>query len=180
MSNAIDYQSEIERLEKVIAYQQRALETVYNLSAAVTSSLDFKPLVTKTLELIMPLVEAQSGVLWTLNPDKLVKCWEVLECDRANCPAYNNVDHRCWSILGTKCMNCKEMNNPTFEEKLAECMECTVLGGAVLSIESCIGMKHEISEQEVTIGDAICKGLLLHDSSIAVFHSFPEDGKLVC
>ncbi len=174
-SNVIDYHSEIERLEKVIAFQQRALETVYNLSATA-SSHTFKALVTNTLELIMPLVDAKNAVLWTLSPDKLVKCWVYTKCDRSNCPAYNNVDHRCWSMSGTKCMNCKEIYPQTFEKKLEGCMECPVLGKAVLSVESCQGMEHEINEQEVTIGDAICKGLLLHDPSIAVFHSFPENG----
>lgn len=180
MNNACNYQSEIMRLEKIIASQQKALEVVYNISTVVTSNLEFKPLINKILELMIPLVEAKNAVLWTLNPSKLAKCWEVTECGKSNCPAYNSLDHRCWSIQGSKCRSCNGTNHQSFEEKLEECMECPVLGGAVLPMETSMGIDHEITEKEITIGDAICKGLLLNDPSIAVFHSYPENGSIAC
>ena len=57
------------------------------------------------------------------NPD-LVRCWEVKNCTRTHCPAY---DHdkatRCWEIAGTFC---KGQVQGTFARKLGSCSQCEV------------------------------------------------------
>ncbi len=34
---------------------------------------------------------------------QLVRCWEVLACNRKRCPAYGNLNVRCWQLVGTMC-----------------------------------------------------------------------------
>lgn len=167
-----NYLREIEHLKKTISTQQKALKTLFELSSIVTSTFEFKPLIAKILELMMPVVGAKNAVLWSLQPSKMIKCWEYLECDKTACPAFNNVDQRCWSMRGT---HCSTTENKSFEEKFPICIECTVLSNAALSADICIGIDHEFAEKEMTVGDAVCKGLFLNNPCIVVFHSLPGE-----
>ena len=54
------------------------------------------------------------------NP-KIVRCWERLNCDQKDCPAYGKL--RCWSIAGTCCHG--EVKGK-FAQKIKDCRECVV------------------------------------------------------
>ncbi len=54
------------------------------------------------------------------NP-RIVKCWEKLNCEKKDCPAYGKL--RCWSIAGTFC---HEEVQGEFAQKLGDCRECIV------------------------------------------------------
>ncbi len=54
------------------------------------------------------------------NP-KIVKCWERLNCNKTDCPAYGKL--RCWSITGTFCHD--EVQG-VFAKKLGDCRKCVV------------------------------------------------------
>lgn len=54
------------------------------------------------------------------NP-QIVRCWERLNCDQKDCPAYGKL--RCWSIAGTCCRG--EVTGK-FARKLKDCRECVV------------------------------------------------------
>lgn len=54
------------------------------------------------------------------NP-KIVRCWERLNCNKTDCPAYGKL--RCWSIAGTCCHG--EVKGK-FARKIADCRECVV------------------------------------------------------
>lgn len=50
-------------------------------------------------------------------------CWEIMHCDKQDCPAYENYHHRCWYLAGTLCPSCVEGE---YAKKIASCKNCTV------------------------------------------------------
>jgi len=68
------------------------------------------------------LIDLQGGNLnvEAENPN-IVRCWERLNCDRKECPAYGKL--RCWSIVGTLCHD--EVRGIT-ALKLGDCHKCVV------------------------------------------------------
>ncbi len=61
------------------------------------------------------------------NPGKdfgrLVKCWEVENCEKRDCPAYENIEIMCWYVDGTLC---QVQPSGSFPEKLDMCRKCKV------------------------------------------------------
>jgi len=54
---------------------------------------------------------------------KMLKCWELLNCDKENCPAYKSQDLACWLIDATQCYN--EIQG-SWLEKVERCVTCKV------------------------------------------------------
>jgi histidine kinase len=54
---------------------------------------------------------------------RMLKCWEVQDCDKTDCPAYGNPEVMCWYVDGT---HCKVEPSGRFPEKLDMCRQCTV------------------------------------------------------
>jgi PAS domain S-box-containing protein len=52
-----------------------------------------------------------------------VECWEILNCDKTECPAYGKTDAPCWFTEGTLCTAAPMMG---FPEKLDACRQCKV------------------------------------------------------
>jgi PAS domain S-box-containing protein len=50
-------------------------------------------------------------------------CWEIMNCNRTECPAHGNLHHRCWYLAGTKCPHCVEGE---YAKKIASCHKCPV------------------------------------------------------
>ncbi len=50
-------------------------------------------------------------------------CWEVMDCDRTECPAYGDTKRRCWYLAGTLCPDCKDQE---FSHKMENCRNCLV------------------------------------------------------
>ena len=61
------------------------------------------------------------------NPD-LGKCWELKQCKKTNCPAYNDADQRCWQVAGTFC---KGKVQGKFAQKLKDCQKCEIYQKAI-------------------------------------------------
>ena len=51
-----------------------------------------------------------------------VNCWEIKNCQRTDCAAYQNLRQQCWYIDGTPC----EGYEPRFPQKLNQCRTCEV------------------------------------------------------
>lgn len=56
------------------------------------------------------------------NPH-LVKCYEVMNCSKKDCPCYNKHNMRCWQVAGTFCGGKVQ---GTFAHKFMSCSECEV------------------------------------------------------
>ncbi len=50
-------------------------------------------------------------------------CWDIMQCNRAECPAYKNYHHRCWYMAGTLCPTCVEGE---YARKIDSCRQCQV------------------------------------------------------
>jgi PAS domain S-box-containing protein len=50
-------------------------------------------------------------------------CWEIMDCDHKECPAYGDVQRRCWYLAGTLCPNCGDKQYPF---KMENCRKCPV------------------------------------------------------
>jgi two-component system NtrC family sensor kinase len=50
-------------------------------------------------------------------------CWDIMNCDKQECPAYGNLHHRCWYIAGTLCPTCVEGE---YAKKITSCQKCPV------------------------------------------------------
>jgi len=52
-----------------------------------------------------------------------VKCWEVLQCGKKKCPAYESKNLMCWLFTGT---HCRDEVQGKFIEKIDLCLDCEV------------------------------------------------------
>ncbi len=50
-------------------------------------------------------------------------CWEIMNCNKKECPAYGEVYNRCWYLAGTLCPKCVEGE---YAQKILSCMNCQV------------------------------------------------------
>lgn len=57
----------------------------------------------------------------TKDKSEKVKCWEVLQCNETECPAYKAKEKLCWLVPGTLCRN--EIQGK-FLEKIELCLDC--------------------------------------------------------
>jgi two-component system, NtrC family, sensor kinase len=50
-------------------------------------------------------------------------CWEIMDCQREECPAFGDTQRRCWYLAGTLCPDCKGQEYP---HKMESCRACPV------------------------------------------------------
>jgi two-component system, NtrC family, sensor kinase len=50
-------------------------------------------------------------------------CWQIMNCNKKECPAYENFHHRCWYTAGTLCPTCVEGE---YAKKITACNQCSV------------------------------------------------------
>jgi two-component system, NtrC family, sensor kinase len=67
------------------------------------------------------VVKGNLNVQAGFNLDR--NCWEIMSCDREECPAYGDTQRRCWYLAGTLCPNCKDQEYPY---KMENCRHCPV------------------------------------------------------
>lgn len=163
-----------QRLREIIAYQRKALESLFDISKTLGSNSDFESILKKAVERILPVLDAQSCVVWILEQSTLKRCWEIFECNQIECQAYQNPDVKCWSIPDP---SCGESGSDGLESKINKCINCQVFKGGILKTAVTIGMTPEIIEPLVLIiGEGLCKDVIMRHPEISVFHIFPKDG----
>jgi PAS domain S-box-containing protein len=52
---------------------------------------------------------------------KKVKCWEVFQCNKKECPAYKSRNLKCWLFSGT---HCRDEIQGKFIDKIEMCIDC--------------------------------------------------------
>jgi len=50
-------------------------------------------------------------------------CWEIMPCNKKECPAYGKIHQRCWYLAGTLCPDCVEGE---YAQKISSCINCRV------------------------------------------------------
>ena len=63
---------------------------------------------------------AQSNILLDEQINK-VKCWEIFQCNKKECPAYKSRNLRCWLFSGT---HCRDSIQGKFIDKIEMCLDC--------------------------------------------------------
>jgi PAS domain S-box-containing protein len=78
------------------------------LAAALVLSSMFARRVTRRINVLKEYAqEVVRGNLDIETASTLERnCWEIMDCGREECPAFNKPRHRCWHMQGTLCPNC--------------------------------------------------------------------------
>ena len=160
-------------LMRKISSQRQDLQTLFAISKTITTTMQLKPLLEKILAILMPIVDARSAVLWLVDQGKLKKCWEEMNCVYGDCPAFHSTDHRCWSFSSTLC-SWDHAASASLGERIDECVRCPVLSRVTLNLAAAVGSVPGVDEPPVvSLGDSMCRNVLLQDPKILVFHSYP-------
>jgi chemotaxis signal transduction protein len=89
------------------------------------------------------------------------KCWEVKNCNKKDCPGYENRDLRCWIISGTFC---RDEIQGSYHEKIEACRKCEfyrsankhsavlTMGIVVDSVSEVLNIKNDEIEETPTFG----------------------------
>lgn len=166
------------RLRQTIDYQRKTLDYLFDIAKTLNSTTDFSSLLKNIVEIILSAIDAQSGVIWLLNQESLKICYELSGCSEAGCQAFHNPDMKCWNA--TKPLCC-DMGGEGLETKIRECINCKVFEGGIMKTAISIGMTPEIIEPTVlSIGEGLCKELIMRHPQITVFHIFPSGEGVKC
>ncbi|MBM4137854.1 MAG: hypothetical protein FJ241_13655, partial [Nitrospira sp.] len=82
-----------------------------------------------------------------------VRCWEILKCNKKECPAYESKDLRCWLFSGT---HCRDEIQGEFLEKMEICLDCEVFQVNIdvpTMKETCVALKKQFKQYRDIVGD---------------------------
>ncbi|WP_310599230.1 ATP-binding protein [Desulfobulbus sp.] len=115
---------------KIDAYiqQQRLISLICTLgvvSLGIVLTLWFSRTVTLKLNRLRESAEeiVQGNLNVQVGEPLEKNCWDIMACDRANCPAYGDRRRRCWYLAGTLCPHCQGKAYPL---KIESCRHCPV------------------------------------------------------
>ncbi len=115
---------------KAKAAVERLLFIIFGVSAgagllAVVLGTFFAGTVTRRLNILRHSAEemVRGNLDLQTGPQLKRNCWEIMGCEKPECPAYENTRHRCWYLAGTLCPECADGG---FDKKITSCEECRV------------------------------------------------------
>lgn len=115
---------------KAQAAVERLLFIIFAVSAgaglvAVVLGTVFAGTVTRRLNILRHSAEEMVKGNLDLQTGPLLRrsCWEIMDCQQPECPAFGNTRHRCWYLVGTMCPECAEGG---YEKKISNCESCKV------------------------------------------------------
>ena len=111
--------------ERIAALRNReiSLAMISTVVVAFFLTLFLSKYVTRPLLTLSRLADEISRGEPGFEFGRTLKCWEVQECDKTDCPAYGKPDIMCWYVDGT---HCKVQPSGKFPEKLDMCQKCRV------------------------------------------------------
>jgi len=115
------------RAEKVVnKIMISAVVTIISaiLIAGVVGTLLLNP-VTKSIKKLHESTEQVLRGSLDVRTAPMLKrnCWDTMQCQQKECPAYKNYHHRCWYLAGTLCSTCVEGE---YAKKIDSCQQCQV------------------------------------------------------
>ncbi len=115
---------------KAQAAVQRLLFIIFSVSAgaglvAVVLGTLFARTVTRRLDMLRKSAEeiVKGNLDVQSGPQLQSNCWEIMNCQKPECPAYGDTRRRCWYLTGTMCPECAVGG---FEQKIEACRSCPV------------------------------------------------------
>jgi len=92
--------------------------------AGLVGTLLINPVIRSIKKLHDSSEQALKGNLNVHTAPALSKnCWDIMNCQKKECPAYKNFHHRCWYLAGTLCPTCVEGE---YAKKIESCKHCRV------------------------------------------------------
>ncbi len=94
------------------------------LMAGVVGTLLLNPVTRSIKKLHESSEKALLGDLDVRTAPRLkLNCWELMQCNLKECPAYKNFHHRCWYMAGTLCPSCV---HGEYAKTIDSCHQCQV------------------------------------------------------
>jgi len=113
---------------KVLMLTILAFVILFGLGIIIIISKDLSNSLNKIIE---SLNKAEAGDLTvSIENDFLEECWEVMDCNKEECPAYQSDNLRCWQVGGT---HCGDEIQGAMANKLDNCEDCKVYQAAANS-----------------------------------------------
>ena len=93
-------------------------------TAGVVGTLLLNPVAESIKKLHASSEQALRGNMDARTAPLLKKnCWDIMQCQQKECPAYKNYHHRCWYLAGTLCPTCVEGE---YAKTIDSCRQCQV------------------------------------------------------
>jgi|GEM_PF-3038056 len=113
---------------KVLMLTILAFVILFGLGIIIIISKDLSNSLNKIIE---SLNKAEAGDLTvSIENDCLEECWEIMGCNKEECPAYQSDNLRCWQVGGT---HCGDEIQGDMASKLDNCEDCKVYQAAANS-----------------------------------------------
>jgi len=94
------------------------------LMAGVVGTLLLNPVTKSIKKFHESTKKALRGDLDVRTAPSLKKnCWDIMQCNQKDCPAYENFHHRCWYMAGTLCPSCVQGE---YAQTIDSCQQCQV------------------------------------------------------
>ncbi len=117
--------------------RQRALASLHKLLLAILLVTAFGLFISALVAAALARTVTRRVALMRRSAEKIIKgnldvqtaptpkrmCWEIMECDRLDCPAFGDKRRRCWYLAGTLCPSCVEGE---YARKIQSCRSCKV------------------------------------------------------
>jgi len=101
------------------------LSTVFVILIAGIIGTVFARTVTRRIKILHESAEQALRGNLDIHTAPLLKknCWDIMQCNKKECPAYGNLHQRCWYTAGTLCPTCVEGE---YAKKIISCQKCPV------------------------------------------------------
>ena len=115
----------INRVERKLIVTNEELQKT---AASLENTLNLMTDANIKLLALLTDVEKTGNVKTRFKNPNLVKCWEVKNCTKKECPSHGAEDLRCWQVAGTHCQGTIQ---GVFAQKLKNCEQCEVYKHAI-------------------------------------------------
>jgi len=170
---------ELVAVNKQVSNRVKELTAMFNVSRAISSTLDLKILLKRIFNAIVPLIGAQYGAILLVDESSLKRCWihqedlgkkHCVNCEK--CPACKSDSLECWTISGTLC---REEMQGKFGNKITECVKCPVFQSIKLKPVSAFGISlKDLKAKQIGVHESICGEALL-ELKPKLLESFSEN-----
>ena len=111
--------------KRIMALRNREIAGTLILMGAVGFFLTLwlSRYITRPISRLTRLADLVSRGKPTIQFGRTIKCWEELDCNKTDCPAYDTAEIPCWFVQNTLC---RSEPSGKFPEKVEDCTKCEI------------------------------------------------------
>jgi two-component system, NtrC family, sensor kinase len=118
------FQTRVEKAVHKITVSAIVISLLAIFVAGIVGTLLLNPVTKNIKRLHESSEQALKGNLDARTAPILKKnCWDIMQCEQKDCPAYKKYHHRCWYLAGTLCPTCVEGE---YAKTIDSCRQCQV------------------------------------------------------